>query len=78
MIPQRRTVPRTPAGNARDLPPGSTPPPQQLHLPGTAVGCTNQMTGNDLIVIAPWIIFGAALAIVLVRLLSSRRRGGRW
>jgi hypothetical protein len=36
------------------------------------------MTGNDLIVIAPWIIFGAALALVLARLLSSRRRGGRW
>ena len=36
------------------------------------------MTGNDLIVIAPWIVFGAALAIVLVRLLSSRGRGGRW
>ena len=57
---------------------GSTPPPQQLHLPGTAAGCTDQMTGNDLIVITPWIIFGAALAVVLVRLLSSRRRGGRW
>jgi hypothetical protein len=36
------------------------------------------MTGNDLIVIAPWIIFGATLAVVLARLLSSRRRGGRW
>jgi hypothetical protein len=62
----------------RGLRSGSTPPPQQLHLPGTAAGCTEQMTGNDLIVIAPWIIFGAALAVVLVRLLSSRRRGGRW
>ncbi len=36
------------------------------------------MTSNDLIVIAPWVGFGAALAVVLVRLLSSRRRGGRW
>jgi hypothetical protein len=36
------------------------------------------VTGNDLIVIAPWIIFGVALAVVVVRLLSSRRRGGRW
>jgi ABC-type antimicrobial peptide transport system permease subunit len=36
------------------------------------------MTGNDLIVIAPWVIFGAGLAIVLARLLSSRHRGGRW
>jgi hypothetical protein len=36
------------------------------------------MSTNDLIVIAPWIIFGAALAIVLARLVSSRRRGGRW
>jgi hypothetical protein len=36
------------------------------------------MTGNDLLVITPWVIFGAALTVVLVRLLSSRRRGGRW
>jgi hypothetical protein len=28
-------------------------------------------------VIAPWIVFGAALAVVLARVLSSRRRGGR-
>ena len=57
---------------------GSTPSPSQLHLPGTAAGCTDGMTGNDLIVIAPWIVFGAALAVVLARVLSSRRRGGRW
>jgi hypothetical protein len=36
------------------------------------------MTGSDLIVIAPWIVFAAALAVVLARILSSRRRGGRW
>jgi hypothetical protein len=36
------------------------------------------MTGNDLIVIAPWIAFGAALAVVLARVLTSRHRGGRW
>jgi hypothetical protein len=36
------------------------------------------MTGTDLIVIAPWIIFGAALAVVLAMLLRSRHRGGRW
>ncbi len=60
------------------LRPGSTPSPQQLHLPGTPAGCTVRMTGNDLIVIAPWVIFGAGLAIVLARLLSSRHRGGRW
>ena len=36
------------------------------------------MTGSDLIVIAPWIVFAAALAVVLARVLSSRRRGGRW
>ena len=77
MIPQRRTGTGTAAGDA-GLRPGSTPPPQQLHLPGTPAGCTYQVTSNDLIVIAPWIIFGAALAVVLVRLLSSRRRGGRW
>jgi hypothetical protein len=36
------------------------------------------MTGSDLIVIAPWVVFAAALAVVLARVLSSRRRGGRW
>jgi hypothetical protein len=36
------------------------------------------MTGSDLIVIAPWAVFAAALAVVLARVLSSRRRGGRW
>jgi hypothetical protein len=56
----------------------STPSPQQLHLPGTPAGCTEGMTGDDLIVIAPWIAFGAALAVVLARVLSSRHRGGRW
>ena len=77
MIPQRGTG--TQDGRSRGgLRPSSTPPPQQLHLPGTAVGSTNQMTGNDLLVIAPWVIFGVALTVVLVRLLSSRRRGGRW
>ena len=77
MIPQRRTATQDGRGQG-GLPPGSTPPPQQLHSPGTAAGCTDQVSGNDLIVIAPWIIFGVALAVVLVRLLTSRRRGGRW
>ena len=31
------------------------------------------MTGNDLIVVAPWIIFGAGLSVVWIRLLQSRR-----
>jgi hypothetical protein len=78
MIPQRWTATQDGREARGFLRPGSTPPPQQLHLPGTAAGCTDQVTGNDLIVIAPWIIFGVALAVVLVRLLSSRRRGGRW
>ena len=34
------------------------------------------MTGSDLIVMAPWIIFGASLLAVCVRLLRSRRRSG--
>jgi hypothetical protein len=78
MIPQRRTGTQGRPPETCGFAPGSTPPPQQLHLSGTAVGCTDQMTGNDLIVIAPWVIFGAALAIVLARLLSSRHRDGRW
>jgi hypothetical protein len=40
------------------------------------------MTGNDLIVAAPWIIFGAGLSAVWIRLLrarhASRHRPGRW
>ncbi len=36
------------------------------------------MTSSDLIVYAPWITFGAALAVVLARLLTGRHRGGRW
>jgi hypothetical protein len=32
------------------------------------------MTGNDLIVAAPWILFGAALATVCILLLLARRR----
>ena len=39
------------------------------------------MTGNDLIVAAPWIIFGAGLSAVWIRLLrarhASRHRPGR-
>lgn len=35
------------------------------------------MTGNDLIVAAPWIIFGAALSSVCIRLLRSRRAAGQ-
>jgi hypothetical protein len=31
-----------------------------------------QMTGNDLIVVAPWIIFGGGLSVVWIRLLQSR------
>jgi hypothetical protein len=32
------------------------------------------MTGNDLIVAAPWIVFGAALVTVCILLLLARRR----
>ena len=78
MISQQGLAPGTPRANARLSGSVSTPSPRQLHLPGTAAGCTGSMTGNDLIVIAPWIVFAAALAVVLARVLSSRRRGGRW
>ncbi len=36
------------------------------------------MTGNDLIVLTPWIIFGAALAAVYVRLLPRLARRRLW
>jgi hypothetical protein len=32
------------------------------------------MTGNDLLMLAPWILFGAALAVIAVRLLLRRGR----
>jgi hypothetical protein len=35
------------------------------------------MTGTDLIVVAPWIIFAAGLSIVCIRLLRARRASGR-
>jgi hypothetical protein len=35
---------------------------------------TVKMTGSDLIVVAPWVIFGLGLAFVYVRLRASRRR----
>jgi hypothetical protein len=34
------------------------------------------MTLNDLIIATPWIIFGAALCAVGIRLLAGRRAGG--
>jgi len=42
------------------------------------------VTAADLLVLAPWLIFGAALAAICYRLLARRcashrhRRGGRW
>jgi hypothetical protein len=35
------------------------------------------MSGSDLIVLAPWAIFAAGLALVLIRLRRSRRTGRR-
>jgi len=35
------------------------------------------MTGTDLIVAAPWIIFAAALAVVCIRLFRARRASRR-
>jgi hypothetical protein len=31
------------------------------------------MTGGDLVVLAPWVIFGACLAVICIRLLAWRR-----
>jgi hypothetical protein len=68
----------------------STSSPCQLHRTGMIAGCTDSehascrarlMTGIDLIVLAPWIVFGAGLAIVCVVLFrvhrASRRQAGR-
>jgi hypothetical protein len=35
------------------------------------------MTGSDLIVAAPWIIFGVGLAVLCIRLLRARRSAPR-
>jgi hypothetical protein len=35
------------------------------------------MTGSDLIVVAPWIVFGVCLAVLCVGLLRARRSGRR-
>jgi len=35
------------------------------------------MTGSDLIVVAPWIVFGVSLAILCVGLLRARRSAHR-
>jgi hypothetical protein len=34
------------------------------------------MTGSDLIVAAPWIVFGIGLSLLCLRLLRSRRSSG--
>lgn len=31
------------------------------------------MTGSDLIVVAPWVIFGVCLAVLCIRLIRGRR-----
>jgi hypothetical protein len=35
------------------------------------------MTGSDLIVLAPWLVFGVALAVICVQLFRSRRESRR-
>lgn len=35
------------------------------------------MTGTDLIVVAPWVIFAVGLSLVCIRLLRARRASGR-
>jgi hypothetical protein len=35
------------------------------------------MTGSDLIVVAPWVIFGVCLAVLCVRLIRARRSAQR-
>jgi hypothetical protein len=35
------------------------------------------MTGMDLIALAPWVFFAAALAVICLRLRRSRRAGAR-
>ena len=35
------------------------------------------MTGSDVIVLAPWIVFGAGMTVICLRLLRSRRPSWR-
>jgi len=54
-----------------------------LGLTDRATRCGGGVTAADLLVLAPWLIFGAALAAICYRLLARRcashrhRRGGR-
>ena len=64
-------------------PPASTPSPCQLHRARMITGCTDRdrtgsfgatrMTGIDLIVLAPWIIFAVALAVICLVLFRAGR-----
>jgi hypothetical protein len=36
------------------------------------------MTGSDLIVLAPWLVFAVGLAVVCLLLLRSTRTAGAW
>jgi hypothetical protein len=38
---------------------------------------TAGMTGGDLIVLAPWVIFGAGMIVISIRLLARRRASRR-
>jgi hypothetical protein len=53
-----------------------------VHWYRTAIPLATQhkaglMTGSDLIVVAPWIVFGVCLAVLCVGLLRARRSAHR-
>ena len=55
---------------------------RRVHWYRTAIPLAPQhkaglMTGSDLIVVAPWIIFAVCLALLCVRLIRARRSGER-
>ena len=65
------TMTTTPGGHARAMYWDSTAIPlAPQHKAGT-------MTGSDLLVVAPWIIFAICVAVVCARLLRARRSASR-
>jgi hypothetical protein len=71
--PTPRSSPACPRSASR----ASGPPPHGHHagctLIAPAAGCLGNMTGSDLLILAPWLVLAAALVVMGVKLRRSRR-----
>lgn len=71
-------------GIARVRPPAFTPSPWHLHLPCPATVCNEAdqnrkfggmaVTSSDLIVLAPWVVFGVGVAVICYLIIRWQRR----